>query len=193
MKTYVLAVLTAATLTFAAAAYAMPADTATPSSPGGWSLTGSGAIRNTVTNAILASANGSAHSEEAGLNPKGQFHLFFTGVEDTKMDVLCLSVIGNKAGVFGKLAQPAQLGSTTYPYGGISVTDNGSASASPRDQVTWWVGPAAPNQALCTFLAASGGFSPVTDGNFVVNDQQPGGMLGLLAPPSVPAGLVRLG
>ena len=152
--------------------------------------TGSGAIRNPVTNVVLGSANGSAHSEAAGINPKGQFHLFFTNVEDTKMDVLCLAVIGNHAGVLGKLAQPAHLGSTTYPYGGISVTDNGSASASPRDQVTWWVALTAPTQATCTGIAAIGGFSPVTDGNYVVNDQQPGSMLG---PTAAPAGLVRLG
>jgi hypothetical protein len=195
MKFFVVAAVAAATLVFATAASAMRADAknAPANSPGGWQLTGSGSIRAPLTGIVIGSANGSAHSDTAGLNPKGQFHLFYTSFVDSKMDVECLFVNGNRAGVLGRLENPATYFGTVYPFGGISVTDNGSASSTPRDQVTWWLAQSA-DVSLCALLATSGGIGPLTDGNFVVKEQLPASaaLIGSLAPTAPVAGLVPL-
>jgi hypothetical protein len=195
MRFFVVAAVASATLIFATVASAMPADAskAQANSSGGWQLTGSGSVRLPVTNVLFAYANGSAHSETAGLNPKGQFRLFYTNFVDSKMDVECLFVAGNRAAVLGRLENPATYFGTVYPFGGISVTDNGPASSTPRDQVTWWLSQSAPT-ALCAAIAAGGGSTPVTEGNFVVKEQlpAPAALIGSLAPTAPTAGLVAL-
>jgi hypothetical protein len=194
MKHFAVAALVAAVLTITGAASARPFSPeggpvtvqGNTSNPGGWSLTGYGAFRVPLTNTLTAAANVSAHSDVGGLNAKGQMHLFFTNILDSKADIRCLFVAGNRAGVLGLLEHPATLGSTVYPYGGISVTDNGPASSTPRDQVTFWVSTIAV-QPTCVFIATSGGLSPITNGNFVVNDPPPGSPLGPVTP-SIPTG-----
>ena len=152
------------TAAFVAAVFAITATAA--AAPTGWSLSGPGTFRGPAPSPIEAGMDGTARSDVGGANAKGRLHLFYDGILDAHVDVACLAVDGNRAGVLGKLAHPFSFGGQIWQYAGISVTDNGSRGTTP-DQATFWLTNDA-TQSTCAGLAAAGGAWPIANGDFGV-------------------------
>jgi hypothetical protein len=151
-----------------AAVFAVPA-TADP----GWSVTGSGVGGGAVLGDHLELG---AHSDVGGANPRGfaenQFSLGDAQYNDGGQ-VVCLTVVGNRAAIVWQLRQPVSDAVKSYPWGAALIEDNGDPlGGQPVDRMLdFTLSP--PN--LGFFCTAGPLFlldvfdAPLVSGNFVVN------------------------
>lgn len=153
-----------------AAVFAVPA----MADPGQWSVTGSGVGGGAVLGDHLELG---AHSDVGGANPRGfaenQFSLGDAQYNDGGQ-VVCLTVVGNRAAVVWQLRQPVSDAVKTYPWGAALIEDNGDPlGGQPVDRMLdFTLSP--PN--LGFFCTAGPLFlldvfdAPLASGNFVVDD-----------------------
>ena len=110
-----------------------------------------------------------AQSDDAGANPRGHFWIRYpNGGADFGGHVVCLTVLGNSAGLTGHIervntANPA-LGFVFGNYLTIRLTDNGSPGV--LDMVNF-----DPGTAVQPPGCAGVGDLPISQGNYVVHDR----------------------
>lgn len=142
--------------------------------PAGWAVTGSGIVAGDHVEIA-------AHSDVGGANATGHGETtqsLLNGVVATPNyggNVICLSVIGNKALAVYKLRQPitfASIPGAVFRYASVYIEDNGEpVDGQPVDRMADFINT---GTGFCTIDAATPFLAtlaaPVESGNYVVRD-----------------------